>query len=301
MAQKDRKLTAHDYFFKQLFADSKHVRAFIEGEFPQKFVRQLDLTTLQADESHVVNSEMKEYAADVLYICRYAGKTNLRLAFLLEHKSYVPEYPHLQLLRYMLNLWEKDVQEKRPLRPVMPVIVYHGTGQWHLRSFADYFGQGVIDEFLTKFLPSFDYWLTNLQERPKEKIQQQFDAELRAALLLMKFIYDPKLLEKLEDVFREARDLQHSEQGQTYLQELILYIHQGSKLKTIKIQEAMKNYLLEMEPDEGTSAWELEQKGRSKGKQEERLEVAKKMKQEGSSTEFICKVTGLTEEEVKAL
>jgi hypothetical protein len=122
---------------------------------------------------------MKEYAADVLYTCRYAGKTEVRLAFLLEHKSYVPEYPHLQLLRYMLNLWEKDVQEKRPLRPIMPVIVYHGTGRWHRRPFANYFGQGVMDDFLKDFLPSFDYWLTNLQERPQEEIQRQFARELR--------------------------------------------------------------------------------------------------------------------------
>jgi hypothetical protein len=122
---------------------------------------------------------MKEYAADVLYTCRYASKTEVRLAFLLEHKSYVPEYPHLQLLRYMLNLWEKDVQEKRPLRPIMPVIVYHGTGRWQRRPFADYFGQRVMDDFLKDFLPSFDYWLTNLQERPQEEIQRQFARELR--------------------------------------------------------------------------------------------------------------------------
>jgi hypothetical protein len=36
-----------------------------------------------------------------------------------------------------------------------------------------------MDDFLKDFLPSFDYWLTNLQERPQEEIQRQFARELR--------------------------------------------------------------------------------------------------------------------------
>jgi predicted transposase/invertase (TIGR01784 family) len=59
----------------------------------------------------------------------------------------------------------------------------------------------------------------------------------------------------------------------------------------------MRNYLLEMEPEEGTSAWEL----KNEGKQEERLEVAKNLKKEGVAVAIICKATGLTEEEVKGL
>jgi predicted transposase/invertase (TIGR01784 family) len=300
MAEK-RQLTAHDYFFKQIFAERKQVQDFIRGEFPETFVQQLDFSTLQPDESHYVNPEMKEYAADVLYTCRYAGTTELRLAFLLEHKSFVPSHPHLQLLRYMLNIWEKDTQGNQPLKPIIPVVVYHGTGRWQQRPFAEYFGAGTLDDFLQPFVPSFDYWLTDLRTRSKEQIQQQFEQQLRLVFQVMKFIYDHDLLEKLESEIRSARVWHYSEQGQEFLKKLILYIHQGTKLSPLKINEAMKNYLLEMEPEEGTSAWHLKQEGRQEGKREERIEVARKMKAKGSSVAFICEITGLTEEEVKAL
>jgi len=53
--------------------------------------------------------------SDVLYETRLATGAPARLLFLFEHKSYVPSLPiHLQLLDYLMQIWEDDLKNKRP-------------------------------------------------------------------------------------------------------------------------------------------------------------------------------------------
>ena len=47
--------------------------------------------------------------------------------------------------------------------------------------------------------------------------------------------------------------------------------------------------------------YEARRKGLEEGKTEERKEIAKKMKEKGTDITYIIEITGLTEEEIKAL
>ena len=50
-----------------------------------------------------------------------------------------------------------------------------------------------------------------------------------------------------------------------------------------------------------TEMYEARRKGLEEGKTEERKEIAKKMKEKGTDITYIIEITGLTEEEIKAL
>ncbi|MEZ4828082.1 MAG: Rpn family recombination-promoting nuclease/putative transposase [Bacteroidia bacterium] len=41
-------------------------------------------------------------------------------------KSYPVDFPHLQILRYMLEIWDRQVREQQPLSLIIPILVYHG-------------------------------------------------------------------------------------------------------------------------------------------------------------------------------
>lgn len=37
-----------------------------------------------------------------------------------------------QVLRYKLRIWERDVRAGEGLRPIVPVVVYHGQEKWRV-------------------------------------------------------------------------------------------------------------------------------------------------------------------------
>lgn len=54
----------------------------------------------------------------------------LSLYFLFEHKSQPEQLIALQLLGYLLGIWQSKVKQKESLTPIIPLVVYHGEKVW---------------------------------------------------------------------------------------------------------------------------------------------------------------------------
>lgn len=78
--------------------------------------------------------------------------------------------------------------------------------------------------------------------------------------------------------------------------EKIVDIAALSKEERMRYDKSIKNYR-----DTLAILDFAEQKGLKKGREEEKIQLARNMKAEGSSTEFIVKITGLPAEEVEKL
>ena len=50
--------------------------------------------------------------------------------FLFEHKSQSDPLTVLQLLSYIVRIWEKRLRDGVPLCPIVPLVVYHGESGW---------------------------------------------------------------------------------------------------------------------------------------------------------------------------
>ncbi len=107
----------HDKFFKASFSRKDVVAALIENRFPEPLRKRLDVTTLELTNSSFVDDELSEHFADLVYDCMYSGEKFVKIALLIEHKSYQEDYPHLQLLRYLLNAWQEDRKCTENSRP----------------------------------------------------------------------------------------------------------------------------------------------------------------------------------------
>ena len=178
----------HDLIFKQTQSHIENAIDYIKGTCPEKLVKNLDLTTLELEESSYTTDELKEYFSDLVYNCRYKGKTNIKITLLFEHKSFKPEYPFIQILQYKINIWKAQLKEKQPLTIIIPVLFYHGKEKWEIHKFEDYF-EG-IDKYLRKFVPEYNIILTDISEFSDEQIKNRlFDREANKVLfLLMKHI-----------------------------------------------------------------------------------------------------------------
>ena len=89
------------------------------------------------------------------------------------------------MLRYLVRIWERDSQKKLMLRPIIPVVVYHGREQWQIAA------QFSGSEPLRPYWPTFLYELHDLSRLDEAEIRGQ--ARLQIGLLIMKYIFDPAL------------------------------------------------------------------------------------------------------------
>jgi predicted transposase/invertase (TIGR01784 family) len=202
MAKKEQNIShVHDKFFKENFSQKEVASEFIQTVLSAEICNRLDFTKLEISNASFVDEDLSENFADLVYTIDYQGNNKIQICLLLEHKSYLDEYPHLQLNRYMLNIWQQNIKQKQPLMPTIPMIIYHGKSTWKYRKFADYFKN--MDENLSCYVPNFDYELVDLSKLPDDKIMGFKNKFLALSTLLMKYSHRQKYLLEIRDKFEK--------------------------------------------------------------------------------------------------
>lgn len=189
--KKEKKL--HDAVFKTFFSDTKIARNYLLHYTTEGIHQYIDFSVFRKIDTAFVSGRFGISFSDVLYETRLTTGQIARLLFLFEHKSYVPSLPvHLQLLDYLLQIWEDDIQNKRPLSFIIPIVVYHGEKGWEQIPFSDYFPG--LPEGWQAFIPNFHYLLTDLSRMPPGAIFDRPKSEfLRNLFLALKISHDKEL------------------------------------------------------------------------------------------------------------
>ena len=171
----------HDHFFRQSFGIPEVALDYLRNFLPIDLADKLQLDAIERVEGSFVSQRLQSHISDIIYRCPLKEKGAAYLTFLFEHKSKPQSHPHLQLMRYMLETWERAIQERKPLPLIVPIIVYHGKTKWEIRHFSGSFDDW--DESLRPYLPAFDYLLTDLSGFSDEEILQ-----LKARFLINVFL-----------------------------------------------------------------------------------------------------------------
>jgi predicted transposase/invertase (TIGR01784 family) len=256
----------HDKFFKETFSIRENVIDFFQGTIPGEILNKLDLSTLTLSNNSYIDEELKEHFSDIVYTCLSKNK-ELTIALLFEHKSYPETCPYLQLLKYLLKIWETNIKQTERLQPVIPVILYHGKEVWKVRRFSEYF-EG-IDETFCRFIPEFEYLLTDLTGYSNEEIKYQVfrRASLQIALLLMRNIFNEKTLEdNLKGFFEIGRQYFEEEEGLRFLESVIRYLYNVPEIAVERVIETVREISEEGGKLSMTIATKLIEKGKMEGK-----------------------------------
>ncbi len=183
----------HDKFFKAAFSWIEIARPLIEQFLPKDLIDQLDLDTLKIDPNSYINDELKETFSDLVWSCHLKDSTEQRnIAFLLEHKSFKPDFPHFQLLEYQLGAWKTQRAAQQKLVPIIPIVLYHGKEKWQYEAFDSYFG--AIEPSTLRFMPCFDYIFINLQDYSDAQIKRLHSIFLQKVLISFKHYLDKNYL-----------------------------------------------------------------------------------------------------------
>jgi hypothetical protein len=131
---------------------------------------ELDFSTLTQLPDSYISGTLQKTMSDIVYSCQKKGDdTKIRIALLIEHKSYPDKYTPVQIGSYIFSGFLKQLSGKEELSPIIPLLLYHGKGAWRYQTLRNLFGNQET-EWL-RFVPDFDYVYTNLGEIADPEIE----------------------------------------------------------------------------------------------------------------------------------
>ena len=190
-------------------SDRENALDFFQNYLPGELVKDLDLQTLKLQKDTFVDDTLNEGFSDTLYRVNFKTGGNAFLYVLFDHKSRPDRFTALQLLSYMVKIWQshrnvsgkKKRKEKLPL--ILPIVVYHGQKTWnHGNSLESLF---EFPEHYRKFVPNFEFLFYDL---PKVEDEHFTGNEvLQASFTLFKYTFHPDLGEKLGAILQKLENI----------------------------------------------------------------------------------------------
>lgn len=193
--------TPHNNFFHFALSDKRNARSLIRTQLPGELVQRLRLPTLQLESGSFIDPDLREKFSDLLYSVEMdpSDEDDLDEALiyvLFEHKSHIDPFTPLQLLSYVVRIWEKRVRDGLSLCPVIPLVIYHGETRWSAaRSVQELVPYSVE---MAEFQAGLGFKLLDLSQLADSGI----DGEplLQSTLQLLKYSRSQQLLERLVDI-----------------------------------------------------------------------------------------------------
>ncbi len=290
----------HDRFFKETMGDTETAQDFLLNYLPDDILQIIDLDNLTIEKDSFIDHDLQESFSDLLYKTSIKGK-EAYLYFLFDHKSYRYKNTALQLLKYMVNIWEQKVKEKAASLPVIiPLVVYHGKKEWNI----DRTLSGIIDtedlpESIQRYIPDFAYILYDFSPLSDTKIKGDIVLAVFLEILKATFNKNPAAcLNALKKAFRILDELSDKTKGIEYLKTIIVYIMNARKdLKHKDVYNAAKETSTEGSKIVMTIAEKLIKKGVIRGVKRGVIrgteKTARSSLKKGLDLELIMEITGL--------
>ena len=193
----------HDHFFKQTLARPEMAAEFFRLYLPPRVVALFDLQRVERGPDSFIDKELQEHLSDALFRVGLRNGGEAFIYVLLEHKSAPDEWVALQLLRYLVRIWEqtREAAPDKKLPLVFPVVFYHGRRKWKVaENFAALFDWRNLAGELHDYVPEFRYHLFDLARYDDEDLTGQ--PVLAATLRLLKHVFRADLKEQLPEALR---------------------------------------------------------------------------------------------------
>ncbi len=299
----------HDHYFKEIFTHKENAVDFVQHYLPPEVVKLLDVTTLEISKDSFVDSTLQELFSDLLYQVSLRNGQSAYIYLLFDHKSYVDNLVSLQLLGYMVRIWElwlkQQESERKELRkklrqqgesprleklflpPIMPLVLYHGVDKWNVST--DFTGLFELPEELRCYTPQYQYWLCDLSSYSDSEIKGV--VMLQVGLLALKYIHRQELKERLPEILKLVKEIGNKQTGLACFETLLRYLLSGAgHLNETELAQVVKESLEKGEVIMGTIAEKLilrgRQEGRQKGRQEGRQKELKNVIQQALAIRF---------------
>ena len=295
-SKKDKELSQpHAKAFTFFFKEKETAVSMLKGYLPESIKKKLNFKSLKISKDSFIDKRLKNYFADLLYeIKMKSGKKSAFIYILFEHKCWEDRLVCLQLLKYMVRIWElflKQNKDAKYLPVILPLVLYHGEPKWEIsQNFISLFEDPAGVE---SYIPDFSFNLQDISHMPDEDIQGS--PLLRMILTTFKYIHSPELRNKLWDIFKLFLELSDKNNISEYLEALVTYLSNSpGKLTEEEIQEPVTRIIEEGGANMETIFQKWIDKGFDKGIDKGKWDVVMNSLREGIPIDIIAKISGFT-------
>ncbi len=126
---------AHDHSYKLLFSEPQIVIDLLQGFVHERWVKELDYTTLEKVPGSFITDDLREREDDIIWRVKYQSKW-VYVYLLIEFQSTIDPYMAVRVPLYTLLLYQdliktKQIGKNKLLPPVFPVVLYNGSKRWN--------------------------------------------------------------------------------------------------------------------------------------------------------------------------
>ena len=326
-----KKAGHHDRFFKQGFSDPRAAIELFQLVFSSEEFSAFNWETLKPEKD-----TFQDLMADLVFsvILKNNPKRRVKICLLLEHKSQYSYRLFDQCLKYQTLITSKSLEETGEAWPVIVVVFYHGKEPWKWPKSLQggLFGEAKIPSSLQKDMLNYGIRVLDTHDPRIERAIKDKNFRSRGFLNVLKGVWS---LKAEEEGLKEAVSLFDNWMGNR--EDLTLSVGDylwssvpgmtGELWKELEREAVrrgiftkggfmdIREHFKEEGRQEGIQKGmqrgmqkgrqKGRQEGRQKGRQEERQkrdrEVVLNMLKEKTEIAFICKVTGLSEEEIRKI
>ena len=216
----------HDKIFKHMISDRENAVSLLENILPGSIQKHLSLEEIYYEKDTFISKELQEKYSDLLTsVPVKGGGQEANIYFLFEHKSTNEANTPIQLLRYILAIWDsydkisRETGNKLPI--VIPVLITHARGGWQERKISDYID--LPSEEFRAYIPEFDFILfDSVNEDPEA---YDFAKSLQALLLIWKYFYSPEFIQVLKKVFQSLKQVYPELKLKDFLEAILNYLY----------------------------------------------------------------------------
>ena len=275
----------HDALAKWTFSNPKEAESFIRSVLSQELIRHFDFNTLRLAPGSFVDKTLSGAHSDLLFKVQIADRPAF-VYFLFEHLSTVDGLLPLRLLRYLVNILERHVEEAKdraaalPLPLIIPVVLHHSDSGWTspTRLGGLYDPRHVSNPSFHDFVPDFRFCLDDISHVSDEDLRRRSLGA--ASILTMWALRDARHPDRLLDTLQHFADLiqqlRADPGGRNAFAAVLRYILLVADIPANDIVQRLETLAPGTKEDIMTPAeqWraEGETRGREKGRVEGRVE-----------------------------
>jgi len=219
--------SVHDLFFRESLSDQGVARDFLQNYLPGSVLEHIQLDTLRVCKDTFVDVDLRESCSDLLYEVRYTDGQPGFVYFLFEHKSYPDKFVSLQLLRYVLDIWDlyrkqqgREGSDKLPL--IIPVVVYHGKQRGSCVRISELVS--LPDAELAAYVPDFESLFYDFSPQSDRDIKGVI--LLKLVLLCLRAKNEPKNAQHVLEIVTLLSGLDDSESSLRWVEVVFKYLAQ---------------------------------------------------------------------------
>ena len=223
----EKQHSPHDEFFRNVFADVEIARDFLENYLPAPILKMVELENLEIQPGTYVDKKLKKFSTDMLFKTTI-NKREGYVYFLFEHKSYPDRLVALQLLTYMVQIWNQKVNRENAthIPMIIPMVIYHGKSKWNIGTLEDLILDfDLLPEEAKQMIPDYHYQVYDLSRYSDEEIKGH--AKLRIMISILKAVFGNSDADALQTIVKAGvalAELEESEKGIEYFEVCLRYI-----------------------------------------------------------------------------